>query len=195
MIIVGIDVGYINMGVVRVSTDDKLNFQFIDAFRYNISIVKHNTVPVQECIIPHTTETCDRVEHFIQENKFIFESADHILIERQPPMGLKDIEALLMNKYRSKVQLISPNKLHKYFNIRHLSYEERKDFVEEIATPHIGHIHEFITQERKHDMADAACMCIYFIMKLKKEQLKKEKLENIKRLPFEDYAFVQPGDI
>jgi hypothetical protein len=195
MILIGIDIGYINMGVVRVSVDDEFNFTFTDSFRYNISIMKHSRVRACDCKIPHTAETCDRVAHFIQENKDMFDSADFILIERQPPMGFKDIEALLMTAYRHKVKLLSPNRLHKYFGISNQEYDVRKESVVSITEAHLGHIESFNNQVRKHDMADAACMCIYQIVKFKEEQRKKERLENIKRLPFDNYAFVPPGSI
>ena len=186
---VGVDIGYINMGVVSAELNDNFELTFYDAFRYNISLIKHNTVPVHECTIPHTCETCDRVAHFIQENQYLLEDADCILIERQPPMGFKDIEALLMTKYRSKVKLISPNRLHKFLKIGHLDYEERKVETVKIATPWVDHIHGFKSQVRQHDMADAVCMCIFHASKIKEEQSKKERLENIKRLPFDEYRF------
>ena len=190
---VGIDVGYINMGVVRMVIDDSFNFVFDEAFRYNISIPKHTKVHVCECTIPHTTETVDRVAHFIQENREMFDEADCILIERQPPMGLKDIEALLMSAYRHKVKLLSPNRLHKHFGISHKDYEERKEAVVEIAGQHLSHLYGFLNQVRQHDMADAACMCIYHLTKIKEERRRKERLENIKRLPFDEYAFIPQG--
>lgn len=173
--------------------DDSFNFTFDEAFRYNISITKHIKVPVCACTIPHTAETVDRVAHFIQENKEMFDEADYILIERQPPMGLKDIEALLMSAYRHKVKLLSPNRLHKHFRISHKDYEERKKAVVDIAAPHLSHICGYINQARRHDIADAACMCIYHLTKIKEERLKKERLESIKRLPFDEYAFVSQG--
>jgi len=190
MKLVGIDIGYINMGVVSAELDDNCDLTFYDAFRYNISLIKHNLVPVQECTIPHTCETCDRVAHFIQENQDLLEDADCILIERQPPMGFKDIEALLMTKYRSKVKLISPNKLHKFLKIGHLDYEERKVQTVKISTPWVGHLDGFKSQVRKHDMADAVCLCLMHAHRVKEEQRKKERLENVKRLPFDEYRFV-----
>lgn len=195
MRIVGVDIGYINMGVVSAELDERCELKFYDAFRYNISLVKHDLIPVQECTIPHTRETCDRVAHFIQENQDLFEGADCILIERQPPMGFKDIEALLMVKYRSKVKLISPNRMHKHFKMRHLDYEQRKHRVVEIASPHLGHIHTFKSQERKHDIADAACMCLMHAHTMKDEQRRKERLENIKRLPFDEFRFVSASGV
>lgn len=195
MKLVGIDIGYINMGIVSAELTDDLTPRFYDAFRYNISIVKHDLVPVNECTIPHTCETCDRVAHFIQENRDLLDDADCILIERQPPMGFKDIEALIMMHFRSKVKLISPNKLHKFFKIGHLDYEQRKEKTVEIATPWVEHIPTYASQVRKHDMADAACMIHMHTEKIKDEQRKKERLEHIKRLPFDDYRFVPSGPV
>ena len=190
---IGIDVGYINMGVVRMVVDDSFNFTFDEAFRYNISILRHTKVRASDCIIPHTRETVDRVAHFIQENREIFDKADCILIERQPPMGLKDIEALLMSAYRHKVTLLSPNRLHKHFGMSHKDYEERKEAVVQIAAEHLSHLQGFSGQVRQHDMADAACMCIYHLTKIKEERRRKERLENINRLPFDEYAFIPRG--
>lgn len=195
MRLVGIDIGYINMGVVSADLNDKCELKFYNAFRYNISLIKHNMVPVQECTIPHTRETCDRVAHFIQENQDLLEDADCILIERQPPTGFKDIEALLMTKYRSKVKLISPNKMHKHFKIGHLDYEERKVETVKIAKPWVEHICTYKYQERQHDMADAVCMCLMYTHKVKEEQRKKERLENIKRLPFDEFRLVSNSKI
>ncbi len=195
MKIIGIDIGYINMGVVSAELDDNCDLKFYDAFRYNISLIKHTLISAQECTIPHTCETCDRVAHFIQENQDILEDADCILVERQPPMGFKDIEALLMTKYRSKVNLISPNRMHKHFNMKNLDYEQRKEKVVEIASPWVEHIYTYASQERQHDMADAVCMCLMHAHKLKEEQRKKERLENIKRLPFDEFRYIPKSKV
>jgi len=195
MILVGIDVGYVNMGVVRVVLDDVMNFSFTHAFRYDLTVPKHNRVHVSDCTIPHTNETCDRFAHFIQENSHIFDEADCIIVERQPPMGLKDIEALIMHYYRNKVKLISPSQMHKHFRIKHLDYEQRKEEVVGIATRHVEHIDTFTNQVRQHDIADAVCFCIYHITKIKDDMHRKERLENIRRLPFDEYAFIPPREI
>ena len=195
MVLIGIDVGYVNMGVVRAVVDDSFNLHFTHAFRSDITLMRHNRIPVHMCTIPHTRETCDRVAHFIQENEDMFEEADCILIERQPPMGLKDVEALIMSRFRNKAILISPNRLHKFLKINTYDYEERKVHTEQIASKYLNGMETFANEVRKHDMADAACMCIFHADKLRDEQRKKEKLERIKRLPFDEYAFVHPGEI
>ena len=195
MILVGIDVGYVNMGVFRAVVDDSFYIYFRHAFRSDITLMRHNRIPAHMCQIPHTRETCDRVAHFIQDNEDILEEADCILIERQPPMGLKDVEALIMSRFRNKAILISPNKLHKFLMINTYDYEERKVHTEKIAREYLSSIYTFTNEVRRHDMADAACMCIFHADKLREQQRKKEKLERIKRLPFDEYAFIHPGKI
>lgn len=192
MRIVGIDIGMINLGVVRVAVDDDFNFEFDTAFRCDITHIKHNTVKPCDCCIPHTNETVDRVSHFVQEHQELLDSADVILIERQPPMGFKCIESLLTFMFRDRVKLISPNRMHKHFTINHLDYEGRKEAVVEVAGPHLGHLPGFTNQVRQHDMADACCICLFEIVKLKDERIKKIRLENIKRLPFDEYALHLP---
>ena len=189
MIIVSIDIGVINMGITKAFVDDDFNIIFMDAFKVDITRIRHNTVQACDCIIPHTNEVCDRVAHFIQEHEPLFDEADHVLIERQPPMGIKDVESLIMSRFRNKTKLISPNKMHKFFNIGKLSYDQRKLFTEEVADIHIGHIHTYYNCTRRHDMADACCICLFFINSLKREHEKNQRRENIKRLPFDEYRF------
>ena len=45
----------------------------------------------------------------------IFDSADKILIERQPPGGFTNIEILLNYMFKDKVTLISPVSMHMSF--------------------------------------------------------------------------------
>lgn len=182
MIIVSVDIGYINMGLSRCVVDEEYNTKFTHAFKVDITRLTHRRVAPQDCKIPHTCETCDRVAHFIQEYEPFFEEADHVLLERQPPMGLKDIEALIMTKYRGKTKLISPNKMHKHYGISRFSYEERKVKTEEIAFKHVGHLSTYQGQERKHDMADSVCICNFFVDGIRRK--------NPKRLPFEEFRFL-----
>ena len=174
MIIISIDIGVINMGITKAFVDDDFNITFMDAFKVDITRMRHNTVQACDCIIPHTKEVCDRVAH---------------LIERQPPMGIKDVESLIMSRFRNKTKLISPNKMHKFFNIGKLSYDQRKLFTEEVADIHIGHIPTYYNCIRRHDMADACCICLCFLNSLKREYEKNQRRENIKRLPFDEYRF------
>ena len=48
----------------------------------------------------------------------------------------------------------------------------------------MGHIDDYNILERKHDIADSVCICIFFVHKLKQEADTILRRTNIKRLPF-----------
>jgi len=184
MIIASIDVGYINMALTVCRYDPKDQYpDFTFAEKVDITCPRHTTVPLRKCTIPHTCETCDRVAHFIQEFKPLLDSADHILIERQPIMGMKEIETLVMYIYRAKTMLISPNAMHKHFGISSLDYEDRKIKTTDIAREHVQHLKGFSNIERQHDIADAVCVTLYFIRDM-------HRAYNIQRLPFDEFRYV-----
>jgi hypothetical protein len=191
MIILSIDVGYTNLGLSRALIDENFNVTFTYVHKVDLGHVVHGRVPAHECTIPHTRETCDRIDHFVQEYWPLLEECDFLLIERQPPTGLKDVEGLLMSKFRKKTILISPNSMHKYFRISHLDYEQRKDFTTDTANKYVGHFANYKNLIRKHDIADSVCMCLYHTEKLRQVDEKKKRFENLERLPFDEYRFVK----
>ena len=181
MLYTAIDVGYKNLGLIQVSVvDDEIQPLFMK--KIDISRIPHKNVPFCKCGIPHTNEVADHVAHFIQEYQDILYSADVILMERQPPGGLTNIEALLFFVFRDKIKLISPNSVHCHFGFGHLDYEQRKERVVSIASKHIT----LPDIERKHDIADAFCMILY---EIQRNQVKFKHTEEIKRLPFDNYRF------
>ena len=94
----------------------------------------------------------------MEDHQSIFDGADRILIERQPPGGFQNIEILLHYMFKDKVTLISPVSMHVHFGMRHLNYEERKERTVVISEKYMGEI----PYERKHDIADALCMIIFY---------------------------------
>lgn len=157
MLITSIDVGYNNVGlVVAECTDDEIDVKLFK--KIDLTIMKHNTVDVCNCKIPHTNELSDLVAHFVQEYSDFFNMSDKILIERQPPGGLTNVQTLLHYIFRDKVELISPTSMHKHFGIGHLDYENRKLRTVEISSKYI----DFKGLIRKHDVADAMCMIIFY---------------------------------
>ena len=177
MLYTAIDVGYKNLGLIQVEVGKDT---FRSHFMKKIDISKIHCK--KDCKIPHTNEVADLVAHFVQEYQDVLHSADVILMERQPPGGLTNIEALLFFIFRDKIKLISPNSVHCHFGFGHLDYEQRKERVVSIASKHIT-LPEIT---RKHDIADAFCMILY---EVQKNQLKFKRDEEIKRLPFDNYRF------
>jgi hypothetical protein len=148
MKILAIDIGYHNMGLVlaEAGKGPKIEVEFIK--KVSLEDYKHI----------YSNDIVDLVPLFVDAHKYIFESADTILIERQPPGGFTNIEVLLHYMFKHKVILVSPVSMHTHFGMRHLNYDQRKERTVEIANKYLN---EDIPYERKHDIADALCMILY----------------------------------
>lgn len=149
MKVLAIDIGYHNMGMVLAECGKgaKVDIEFI------------KKVSLEDYKYIYSNDIVDLVPLFVDAHKYIFEAAERILIERQPPGGFTNIEVLLHYMFKDKVVLVSPVSMHTHFGMRHLNYEERKERTVEIATKHLK---EEIPYERKHDIADALCMILYY---------------------------------
>ncbi len=174
MYILSIDIGVINMAYVyceltKSDVDDIGNWKYIpDVIKTGlVNIIDcenhiNTAIPLCECKLYHSNNWCDRVSHFIQEIGDIYPNI--VLIERQPPSGFVQVEQLLVNHYRDKMVLISPNALHKHFGIggKYSSYEWRKKCTVNISNEFLCNDNNFKTAHRQHDIADAMCMIIYY---------------------------------
>jgi hypothetical protein len=129
--------------------------------RVNITNIKHSKVNRCDCKLHHDFCIPDYLDHFIQENSDLFESADLILIERQPPVGITNVQDLLFSKFRNKVVLMNPVSIHKYF-ILSMDYSTRKIESEKIAQPFLYNFDNFNNNTRKHDISDSLLMLLYF---------------------------------
>jgi hypothetical protein len=153
MKILAIDIGYHNMGLVvaECGNGPKIDVKYI------------KKVSLEDYKYIQTNGIVDLVPLMVDDHRDIFDSADTILIERQPPGGFTNVEVLLNYMFRDKVVLVSPVSMHVHFGMRHLNYDERKDRTVEIASKHMK---EEIPYERKHDIADALCMILYHNFKI-----------------------------
>jgi hypothetical protein len=186
--ILSIDIGIINLGYVFAEVGESI--KVIECNRVNITHMRHNKIERCNCQLHHDFCIPDYLDHFIQENEHLFEECDIILIERQPIMGLMNVQDLLFSRFREKVKLISPNKIHKYFGMTKGAYELRKMESESIAKQYLELFTTFETNERKHDMADAMLMIVYYFQTLPK--IKKKVNVGIDGLDFEMFRFVPP---
>ncbi len=182
MIWLGIDIGYHNLALVLFDTEHRevLNIKKIDITRYT-----HNRICECDCKLNHTNHVSDMFMHMLQEYWDIFERAERVFIERQPPTGLTSIESLFFYTFREKCVIVSPNSMHKHFNIGHFDYEMRKQKTEEIAFKYLKNNNYYLSLTRKHDIADAVCILLYEMSKIKKVPNER------KFLPFETYRFCQ----
>lgn len=166
MLVASIDVGIVNLAVAFVEVDSD-TYQLTRIVRVeNVDSTKfeHGTVCYDACTLGHTKTATDRIMHFIQERAALFDTCARILIERQPIQGHTDVEQLLYMVFRDKAELVSPNSMHKLLNIGHLTYEWRKVKTVEFADTMLDPItfHEYHSMERRHDIADALCLLIYW---------------------------------
>jgi hypothetical protein len=186
--VLSIDIGITNLGYVYSIFDldneinsIKINFmktnndfiEIVKCDRVDITNVKHHRIPFCECKLHHDYCIPDYVEHFIQEHQEMFSESDVIIIERQPPTGITNVQDLIFSKFRDKVQLISPNKIHKYFNMSK-DYSIRKKESETISEYYLSRFKKFTNNIRKHDISDAMLMLIYFYS-LKLQEINKNK--------------------
>ena len=155
--LVSIDIGYSNMGMVELTTDFK---DFTVNKVHKINLFNFNQREVYLSMIK-----------FITEYKELFDNADIILIERQPPMGLTNIQDILAYNFSSKVKLISPRSMHKHFMISKLDYDSRKQHTVRITSKYLKDFLLFNNESRKHDIADAFCLALYYIEKNKKDEI------------------------
>ena len=153
-----------------------------------VDITRYTHTTVCECKLHHTHHIADYVLHFVQEYRNVFNSSEHIFIERQPPTGLVAIEALLFSLFREKMTIVSPNSMHKHFMIGHLDYEGRKKKTQALADPYLGSNDYYQSQVRKHDMSDAVCILLYEFSKMKK---KEGRDKSIPRLPLDEYRYIK----
>lgn len=152
MKLLGVDIGYTNMGLVMATCDGpRITIDYIK--KVDLGDYKY---------MGKTNDTAIIISLFLSDYDYLFKEADTVLIERQPPAGLTNIESLLHYIYMDKVVLVSPLSVHRHFGMGHLDYEQRKDRSISIASKYI----DDIPYERQHDIADAMCMIIHYNFKM-----------------------------
>ena len=204
MKILSIDVGIINLGYVfaeihsvyikyknlslktHYNQENDFDINVIECNKIDITNIRHSSVKQCECKLHHDRCIPDYLDHFIQEHVHLFESADIIIIERQPPVGITNVQDLLFKLFRNKVLLISPNSVHKYFKLSK-DYDIRKIESEDIAKKYLLDFSNFNNNTRKHDISDAMLMIIYYYKLNKIKNEKKNDLSNL--LDFEQFRF------
>lgn len=165
MIYVAIDVGIVNLAVVRAIVEKARLVQITHLQVINLNQLSHARVPRSQCTLHHSRDIFDKVEHCLQEYPTLFEAMDCLLIERQPPGGLVHVEQLLFGRFRSQARLVSPNAMHKWLGINHLTYEQRKLATTQVARPYLERFTEWQRLNRVHDLADALCLLLYTLHK------------------------------
>lgn len=183
MIIISVDVGYHNMALVKLKAGEDYVLSTDEVHVVNITKIPHRKVCRHQCKIPHTSEVADMMAHFFQEYKDLLDEADLILVERQPPTGLTQIETLFLYLYRSKTHLVSPNAMHSHFNIGHYEYDRRKEETVKIASSYLDGFNDL---GRIHDASDAVCLALFYTHK-DRERVRLKRID--RTLPFDCYRY------
>ena len=191
--VLSIDIGITNLGYVYSQFNINLDFgskykakiynddyatlmenshkdiMILDCDRVDITQVKHRKVPFCVCKLHHDRCIPDYLDHFIQETSY-FQECDILLLERQPPVGITNVQDLLFKQFRDKVKLVSPASIHKYFKLPGGEYNARKQLSEQLSLRYLQNFTAFTKNIRRHDIADAMLMTIYHY-KMYKEKL------------------------
>ena len=117
------------------------------------------------CSIPHTEYTVDRVLHYLKKNEPLFSKCSVVLIEQQPMTGIQNVMDLLFMHFRNKAHLISPNAMHRHFNMPS-DYDERKKFTHSLfcAASKSRQAHEtFLKYHRRHDISDSVALALFWV--------------------------------
>ena len=182
--VMSIDIGILHLGLSVTTLDEEYNIiEIVWIDLIDITKFTHTWgIRKEKCKLFHTKTFCDWLNHVFQENIFFFEIADYILIERQPPMGLVAVEQLIFSRWREKAILISPNSMHKYFNIGHKDYDNRKIATEKIAKMFLKNkalVEQLGYYHRVHDITDSICIMLFWVNNKKKEYREKQREKRI----------------
>lgn len=185
--ILSIDIGLRHLGMsMSVLTEENVFKEVV--WMDLVDITEFHCLP--NCGLHHSKTICDRVEHMLAEYKQVFDKANIILIEQQPPTGLVAVEQMIFSRYRDKAVLISPVAVHKHFFIRQLDYEQRKEASVRIASRYISEkfLEKLGSYERMHDISDSILFTLYWLRKFQEYQ-EREKLLKKRQEAMEKYNY------
>jgi hypothetical protein len=177
MSVSAVDVGLHNMGIVTILPDRTPSF----ALRVNIQESGESRLGRQ-------------VERTLYDN--MHNLGEHVVIERQPPLGMQAIMELLiyiLEGAGKSVSLVNPNTLHKYYRMPE-DYEDRKERSVVFALGKgFGSLESFAREDRQHDMADAALMAYHHADRVDAEEearrvetARRERLVKVRGMDFHD---------
>jgi hypothetical protein len=157
--IIGIDVGVRNLAMaVGWCTPEFTQLRISAVERVNLM----DACMVAACELHHTGMAADRVAHFLQQRAETFAAAHTVVIERQPPGGLRDIEQVLLVHLRHKAVVMAPQTMHAAIGSSGLTYEDRKAVA---VTTACGLVPDLATRfaPKPDDPADAVCFVLTYV--------------------------------
>lgn len=159
--LLGVDVGYSHLALALLSVRDDYTQPHVSGFALiNLASHVHRRVPAATCTLHHSAMTVDKVAHVVQEFGDWLDAAEEVIIERQPPGGMTDVEQLLVASTRNKARLMAPQTMHAHLGLSRLNYEQRKRATEAFASSLCPALQAHTGLRRKHDIADAVCLAV-----------------------------------
>jgi len=150
---------------------DVVWFELVDITRFQHLDATH----AKQCPLAHTKTVADWLAHLFALNQELFDTCDHILIERQPPGGQLAVEQLFFFHFRQKAILIHPRSVHRFFGWIYSAvdnaeerYAHRKIQSTKVLRRRLGLsprswlLCDFDRLARQHDLADAYCQAVFF---------------------------------
>lgn len=167
---VSIDVGIVNLGLVWGHCDLDYQNIYFDKFKL-IDLTK--VIPKKKSGKQGYNHLMDKLKEIfgIKKELSIFKDINMIFVEYQPPNGLRLIQEFFVFFFKDKVYFVHPQKMHKFFRIEKLKYEERKMATIKLSIEYmnLNFFSEFWELKRQHDISDAMCLAICYISQNKKK--------------------------
>jgi hypothetical protein len=158
--IISIDIGLLNLAFVYATYSEDYSLVEVSDIK-KIDLTQYANCSVLKCDLNHSKCISNYMKHLFKEYK-IFKESNVILVERQPLNGFVSIEQIIQYEYSDKTILISPNSMHAHFEIGHLDYDHRKEMTVKLASSYLDKFEEYNIL-RKHDIADAMCILLYYL--------------------------------
>lgn len=159
--ILGIDVGMVHLALAHTCTNAAFEtFEVRAVHLINMACPSHGTVSRADCTLFHSGMACDRVAHVLQEHAALFAAADVVVIERQPPSGLRDVEQVFAVALRNKCVMMSPRTMHVALGSNGLPYDARKAVAVGVAERYVPDLRTRFA--KADDVADAVCLALTY---------------------------------
>ena len=163
MVILALDVGVIHLAIaVATCNADYSGAAIREVMLVNTMTLGHTRVCRAACRLHHTGMAADRVAHVVQERQELFDVANTIVVERQPPGGLRDVEQVLVLMFRDKVNVMAPQTMHAFIGSSRNPYTVRKQLAIEYATRFVKDLREQFPG-KTDDVADAICIAVTYV--------------------------------
>lgn len=155
--LIGIDIGVVHLGfAVGHATDKWTDLSIASVHVIDTMVLEHRRVPRAACQLQHTGMAADRVAHVVQERQALFDGASVIVVERQPPGGLRDVEQVFVCMFRDRVHIMAPATMHACIGSSRHCYAERKKISIAMASRYVPDL--CARFPKPDDAADAVCM-------------------------------------